>query len=308
MNTLEIQSMNKVQLASDLSISPIVHGLWRLRDWKLSKQELLKLTEQAIEVGITSFDHADIYGDYSCETLFGEALELKRDLRKNIQLVTKCGIKLLSEKYPERKVKIYDYSAEHILSSVNQSLLNLKTDYIDLLLLHRPSPFFNPEEVAEAFSILKKSGKVLRFGVSNFLPGQFNLLQACLDEKLVTNQIELSPFCLEHFQNGNLDFLQQEKIKPMAWSPLAGGELFSPKTEKGIRVQAALKEVSAETGNAPIDQIAYQWLLMHPAGIIPVVGSGKIDRIKSGVDAFGLTLSLEQWFKIYVAAQGCELP
>ena len=300
--------MNKVQLASDLSISPIVHGLWRLRDWKLSKQELLKLTEQAIEAGITSFDHADIYGDYSCEALFGEALELNKGLRKNIQLVTKCGIKLLSEKYPERKVKIYDYSAEHILFSVHQSLRNLKTDYIDILLLHRPSPFFEPEEVAKAFSELKSSGKVRHFGVSNFLPGQFDLLQSCLDEKLVTNQIELSPYCLEHFQNGNLDFLQRHKIRPMSWSPIAGGELFTPSTEKGKRVYAALKEVSAETGLAPLDQIAYQWLLMHPSGIIPVVGSGKIERIKSAVDAFDLTLSLEQWFKIYIAAQGCELP
>ncbi len=301
-------SMNKIQLAPDFSISPIVHGFWRLRDWNLNKQELLSLIEQTSELGISTFDHADIYGNYSCEAMFGEALELKKGLRKNMQLITKCGIKLVSDKFPQRKVKIYDYSAKHILFSVHQSLRNLKTDYIDILLLHRPSPFFEPEEVAKALTELKSSGKVRHFGVSNFLPGQFDLLQSCLDEKLVTNQIELSPYCLEHFQNGNLDFLQRHKIRPMSWSPIAGGELFTPSTEKGKRVYAALKEVSAETGLAPLDQIAYNWLLMHPSGIIPVVGSGKIERIKSAVTSFNLDLSLEQWFKIYIAAQGEELP
>lgn len=300
--------MQRIKLASDLFVSPIIHGHWRLRDWKLSKQELLKLVQQAIELGVTSFDHADIYGDYSCESLFGEALALHKGLRGDIQLITKCGIKLLSEKFPQREVKIYDYSADHIVSSVNQSLLNFRTDHIDLLLLHRPSPFFNPEEVSKAFSQLKNSGKVRYFGVSNFLPGQFNLLQSCLDEKLVVNQIEASPFCLEHFQNGNLDFLQQNKIRPLAWSPLAGGELFSPKSAQGQRVLKVLREVSAETGDAPIDQIAYQWLLMHPSGILPVVGSGRVDRLKSAVDALSLKLNLEQWFKIYIASQGMELP
>ena len=160
--------MNRIKLNNRLEISRIVHGYWRLRDWKLSKQELIELIQKSLELGVTTFDHADIYGDYSCEKLFGDALKLKRELRQQMELVTKCGIKLVSEKYPNRKVAIYDYSYEHIIQSVENSLRNFGTDYIDLLLLHRPSPFFNPEEVHQAFYDLKQSGKVLNFGVSNF--------------------------------------------------------------------------------------------------------------------------------------------
>src|SRR6056297_1586106 len=198
--------INKVQLSSELHLSRIVHGHWRLLDWNTDAQSLLNLTQQAIELGITSFDHADIYGDYGVESAFGKALSLKKALRKDIQIISKCGIKLLSEKYPDRKVKHYDYSAGHIIASVENSLKNLQTDYIDLLLLHRPAPFLDPAEVAEAFSKLHKSGKILHFGVSNFKPEQFEMLESYTDQPLVTNQVEISPVCLEHFENGNIDF------------------------------------------------------------------------------------------------------
>ncbi len=163
----------QIQLSPDLKLSRIIQGYWRLAAWKLSNQELLKLTEQSIELGVTSFDHADIYGDYSCESLFGESLSLKPSLRDKIQIISKCGIKPETDKFPERKLKTYDYSYEYILTSVENSLKNLKTDYLDLLLLHRPSPFFNPEEVAKAFADLKQRGQVLNFGVSNFNSQQF---------------------------------------------------------------------------------------------------------------------------------------
>ena len=297
----------KIQVTKDLKLSRIIHGLWRLADWKLSDQQLLKLTEQSIELGVTSFDHADIYGNYSCESLFGDALSLKPSLRDEIQIISKCGIKLESNKFPERKLKTYDYSYEHIVTSVENSLKNLKTNYLDVLLLHRPSPFFNPEEVAKAFSYLKRRGQVLNFGVSNFNSLQFDMLNSYTDEKLVTNQVEISPYCLEHFENGNLDFFLKERINPMAWSPLAGGRLLNPKSEKGQKIYKVLLEIADELELDEIDQVIYAWLLKHPVGIMPIVGTSKIERIKNAVDAISIEMSHEQWFRIYEAT-GAEMP
>lgn len=298
----------KISSAIFPNISKIVHGHWRLAEWKLSDQDLLKLTEQCIDLGITSFDHADIYGNYICESIFGKALAIKNNLRKDIQIITKCGIEILSNKAPNRKTPHYNYSYQHIVSSVEKSLSNFNTDYIDLLLLHRPSPFINPNEVAKAFSYLKEKGMVLEFGVSNFNPLQYEMLNSYLDEKLITNQVEISPLNLEHFENGNIDFFLKEKIKPMAWSPLAGGRLFSPKSEKDHRVINILKEVMDEMGEDSMDRVIYAWLLKHPSQIIPIVGSGKIERIQAAVEAQELEMSLEQWFKIYIASRGEALP
>jgi len=300
--------MNKIKLAGNLEISRIIHGHWRLLDWELSNNELLKLTEQCIDLGITTFDHADIYGNYSCEKLFGNALKLDKTIRNKIQIITKCGIKLVSKKFPNRQLKYYDYSFDYIVKSVKNSLENFGTDYIDILLLHRPSPFFNPEEVAKAFVYLKQSGKVLHFGVSNFTPQQFGPLQSFVAIPLVTNQVEISPYCLEHFDNGNIDYFLQHNIKPMAWSPLAGGNLLHPQDEKGKRIYKALSEVAETLNIKHIDQIVYSWLLKHPVSILPIIGTGKIERLQLAVKSLSLKMSLEQWFKIYTASIGKKVP
>ncbi len=299
---------NKLALNDNLSLSRIIHGYWRLRDWNLSDQELLKLIEQVLELGITSFDHADIYGNYTCEAYFGRALALKPSLRDQMELISKCGIRLNTDVNPELDVKIYDYSFNYIIQQAEASLKHLGTDRLDLLLLHRPAPFFNPEEVAKAFDKLKQSGKVLNFGVSNFTPMQFDNLQSHLDMPLATNQVEISVSCLEHFENENMEFLQKHKIKPMAWSPLAGGGLFKPQSDKEHRLHSVLKEIAAALNVESIDQVMYAWLLKHPAGIMPIVGSQHINRIKSAVDALEVEMSLEQWYKIYIASKGDELP
>ena len=300
--------MNRINLTNDLGLSRIVHGQMRINDWKMSGHELLRLMEELIDLGVTTFDHADIYGNYSCEARLGEVLSLKKNLRERIEIITKCGIKLKSDKYPDRKIKYYDYGYEHIVTSVNNSLTNIGTDHIDLLLLHRPAPFFDPEAVAKAFSILKKEGKVLHFGVSNFTPGQFEMLNSFTEERLVTNQVEISPYCLEHFENGNFDFFLKEKIKPMAWSPLAGGRFLNPRDEKGSRIMQALTEVAEELNVPMIDKVIYAWLLKHPASIIPVVGSGKTERIKYAVEALNVDMTLEQWYRIFIASKGKDLP
>lgn len=300
--------VNKINLSNDFRISRIVHGQMRLAHWKLTTQEVLKLIEEVIDLGVTTFDHADIYGKYSCEAIFGDALSLNKGVRNKIELITKCGIKLVSDKFPGQKIKYYDYSYDHIIDSVDNSLRNLRTDHIDLLLLHRPAPFFDPEGVAKAFSILKREGKVLHVGVSNFTRGQFEMMNSYTNGMLVTNQVEISPYCLEYFENGNMDFFLKEKIKPMAWSPLAGGKLLNPVDEKGHRILQALVEVAEELNISPVDKIIYSWLLKHPASIIPVTGSGNIEHIKYAVDGINIDMTLEQWYKIYIASIGKGLP
>ena len=293
--------MEKVKLKSGLKVSPIIHGHWRLKDWNYSEKELTDLIFEVINLGITTFDHADIYGDYECESIFGKVLS-NNSIRDKIQIISKCGIKLISEKFPKREIKHYDYSPNHLTDSVDNSLRNLNTDYLDLLLLHRPSPLIDHEKVADTFIKLRDEGKVLHFGVSNFLPHQFKALQSFLPFELTTNQVEISPYCLEHFDNGNVDFFQQEKIKPMAWSPLAQGVLMLPQDEKSIRIFKVLEEISS-LHDCRIDEVVYAWLFNHPVGILPIVGSGKLERIESAVNALSTKLTDEQWFKIYVASK-----
>ncbi|MFC7373355.1 aldo/keto reductase family oxidoreductase [Fictibacillus iocasae] len=290
--------MEKITLAKDLEFSRIVHGHWRLGEWNLSDQELLALVEQCIEWGITTFDHADIYGGYTCEEIFGKALALKPELREKIQIVSKCGIKLISGNRPEHSIKSYDTSKQHIITSAERSLKNMNTDYLDLLLIHRPDPFMNPEETAEAFNLLKKQGKVRHFGVSNFSPSQYNMLQSYCDVELVTNQIELSVLHTDSFFNGAMDHCLEKRIAPMAWSPLAGGRLFSGSDEQSIAVKKTMEKVGAEIGAESLDETAYAWLLAHPGRIMPIVGSGKKERIASAVKATELNMNTEQWFDI----------
>ena len=176
--------------------SRVVLGLWRLNEWQLTPNQRLALLEQCQELGITSIDHADIYGDYQCEQLFGEALAIAPGLRQRIEIVSKCGIMLVSEKRPQHRLKYYDTGRDHIIASVERSLSSLRTDYLDCLLIHRPDPLMQADEIAEAFRLLQQSGKVRHFGVSNFTPAQFDLLASRFP--LVTNQLELSEIGRAH--------------------------------------------------------------------------------------------------------------
>ncbi|RBO98388.1 aldo/keto reductase family oxidoreductase [Rossellomorea aquimaris] len=300
--------MQRIQMTEDLSFSRIIHGLWRLADWNQSKEDTLSLIQHNIENGITTFDHADIYGSYTCEALFGEALNLQPSLREKMEIVTKCGIVLPSDNRPDHKTHHYNTSQKHILTSVENSLRNLKTDYIDLLLIHRPDPFMNGEEVAEAFTQLKEEGKVRHFGVSNFKDHQWNMLQSYLPFPLITNQIELSAYNLENFEDGTLNLCQEKRVAPMAWSPLAGGAIFRGEDEKAVRLQHTLKKVQEETGAKGIDEVLYAWLLNHPANIMPIVGSGKKERIQHAIDSLSITLNHDQWFEILQTSMGHDVP
>jgi predicted oxidoreductase len=288
--------------------SRLALGLWRLADWGLRDAELLDLIQASLDLGITTFDHADIYGDYTCEELFGRALLAQPSLRENMQLVTKCGIKLVSPQRPGHGIKHYDTSRAHIIASAENSLRMLNTDRLDLLLIHRPDPIMDAGEVAGAFSVLREAGKVLHFGVSNFTPSQFDLLASQLDFPLVTNQVELSVMNMAVLHDGTIDQCQRLGISPMAWSPLAGGGLFRSDTAQAQRLRHALITVGEQLGGAVMDQVALAWILRHPATIVPVLGTGKIDRVQSAARAESLELTREQWFLIWSASTGAPVP
>lgn len=299
--------MEYINVTENLKLSRIAHGHWRMLDWKLTKKEVSNLIQACLDLGITTVDHADIYGNYDCEKYFGDVLSLKPSLRKELQIITKCGIKLISQNRPKHKIKHYDTSKEHIINSVENSLKNLQTDYIDILLIHRPSPLMNPQEIADAFNTLKKQGKVLNFGVSNFKPSQFSMLNSYLDFPLVTNQIEISPMCLEHFELGTIEQCQEYRIPPMAWSPLSGGKFFTCQQKRTTRICQTLEKLKEELNFDTIEQVIYSWLLTHPAKIVPIVGSGNINRIKHAVEALKTPLSAQQWFEIWQSSIGKDV-
>ena len=299
--------MLNTQKKNALHLSPVVAGMWRLVEWELTVAQRLELIERCIALGVTSFDHADIYGDYQCEALFGEAIRLAPALRQQMQLVSKCGIRLISSNRPQHLIKRYDTSYQHIVSSAENSLQQLNTDYLDCLLIHRPDPLMDAEEVARALGDLIQAGKILSAGVSNFLPHQVELLQSRCDFALVANQIEISVLQTQSLFDGSLDYCQQKKMLPMAWSPLSGGRLFNGESQQSIRVIGVLSQI-ADDIECTADQVALAWLMRHPAGIKPIVGSGNLDRIRTALEATRVTLQDEQWYAILQASQGRAVP
>ncbi|MFD2586436.1 aldo/keto reductase family oxidoreductase [Croceitalea marina] len=294
-------------MLSKENISPFIIGTMRLGKWgsNLSTKEYERFIEGCLDLGLIDFDHADIYGHYTTETEFGTVLKDRSDLRKKMRITTKCGIKLTSENRPQHNIKSYDLSAKHIRDSVEISLKELSTDYLDVLLLHRPDYLFDPNEIAEVFSDLKKEGKVLSFGVSNFSPSQFDLLNAYTP--LITNQVQISLLHRNSFEDGTLDQCQKLGIIPCAWSPLGGGELFKETTDKSIlRIQKTLKKLSKKY-NLTEDQLLYVWLRKHPAGIIPVLGTSKLERIITAQKSLNTSLSHEEWYMLWESALGREV-
>lgn len=288
--------------------SELVQGYWRLGEWGMTPQQRLTFLKQHLELGITTVDHADIYGNYQCETLFGEALALEPSLREQMQIVTKCDINLCGDKTPQRKINHYDTSSAHIYQSVNNSLERLGVSEIDVLLIHRPDALMEADEVAEAFSELHKVGKVKHFGVSNFSPRQFELLQSRLGKPLVTNQVEINPLNFEVAHDGTLDQLQMNRTRPMAWSCLAGGSLFSGDTEQAKRVREELEAIRVEIGAQSIDQVIFAWVRRLPSKPLPIIGSGKIERVQAAIAALEFELTREQWYRVWVASKGHGVP
>jgi len=288
---------------SSLELSPIVAGMWRLDKWNFSVKQRQKFINNCVDLGVTSFDHADIYGDYQCEALFGQAIKGQTELRQKIQIVSKCGIRLISNNRPNHRIKRYDSSYQHIIDSVDNSLRLLATDYLDCLLIHRPDPLMDATEVGRAFNDLRSAGKILSAGVSNFLPHQRRLLQSGCDFELSTNQIEISVLQTNSLFDGSLDDCQQNNIVPMAWSPLASGELFSPANTTARSLSMLLGTIAKEY-SCTIDQVALAWLFRHPSNIKPVVGTGNLTRMQRAIEARKIAISDQQWFEILQVSRG----
>ena len=285
--------------------SRLILGLWRITQWGMSPEQVAGLVSACLDLGIDTFDLADIYGDYRCETMFGVALQAYPQLKSRIKLIGKCGIALVSTARPAHRVKHYNTGREHIVAAVENSLRSLGVEKLDLLLIHRPDPLMNADEVAEAFDLLKRAGKVEGFGVSNFLPHQFDLLQSRMHEPLRTNQVEVSLMHTDSLFDGTLDQCQRLRVSPQAWSPLAGGELVRPR--EATNLNRALERMGHEWGVTP-EQLAIAWLLHHPSGISPILGSGKLPRIRELVDAQHIVLDRQTWFELLEAAVGREVP
>jgi predicted oxidoreductase len=284
--------------------SRLVMGYWRLMEWNMPARQLASFIEEHVDLGITTADHADIYGGYQCEAAFGEAMRLAPHLRQKMEIVTKCGIATTAN--PDHALGHYITDKSHIISQTEKSLQNLATDYLDLLLIHRPDPLMDADEVAEAFTSLHQSGKVRHFGVSNFTPAQFALLQSRLPFSLATNQVEISPVHQPTILDGTLDQCQQLRIHPMAWSCLGGGSLFNDEAFQPLRdeLQAVANEIGAET----IEQVVYAWVMRLPSKPLPIIGSGKIERVRSAIHSLNLDMSRQQWFRIRKAALGYDVP
>jgi len=289
---------------SRLELSPIVAGLWRLTEWRLDVAGRVRWIEQAMELGISSFDHADIYGDYRTEALFGEALKAAPGLRRRMQLVSKCGIRLRSADRPYR-LNHYDTSAPYVRAQVERSLVNLHTEQLDLVLIHRPDYLMDAAALAETFRTLTAEGKVLHWGVSNHSASQFALLHQ--HHPLQTNQLELSPLALQALDDGTLDQAQQLGLRPMIWSPLGGGRLFNGDDPKAMRLRQAMQPI-AERHGISLATLAYAWILRHPCRPHPITGSGRIDGLREAVAALDIKLDGEDWYAIWTASQGHPVP
>jgi predicted oxidoreductase len=288
-----------ISLTSDLIAGTMN---WGILGRNFNTAEMQALIETHLSQNITTFDHADIYGGYTTESNFGKAWKTMSVARENMQFITKCGIKLVCDER-DYGIKHYDYSKEYIIWSVENSLKNLQTEYIDTLLLHRPSPLMQTEVIAEAISELKNSGKILDFGLSNFTPSQTDYIRK--NSPVACNQIQFSATHIDPMLNGELDYMQLHQIQPMAWNPL--GAFYKEVTPQTNRLQGLLQKLSVKY-DVSDDLILLAWIIKHPAKIQPVVGTTQVNRIKNLEKLNGFELELEDWFAIWSESIGTKIP
>ena len=284
--------------------NPII-GCMRWGVWgeNFSTAQYDTIINQCLEIGLTQFDHADIYGHYTTEADFGNALKNNPGLRGKMQLITKTGIQMLTPNRPQHAIKSYNTSAKHIKESVETSLKNLHTDYIDTLLIHRPDILLNPIEVADCIATLKKEGKIKSFGVSNFTTSQVELLSK--HTSIEHHQVEISITNLNAFNDGTLDQCQLKNISAQAWSPWGNG-LFTDKTEKNIRILSTAEKLAAQYETS-VNEILLAFLYAHPANIVPVIGTTQFERIKKAKAAMQINLAREDFYKLWCASTGAEV-
>ena len=294
--------MEKIYLSdSGPKVSPAVYGFYRWGNGDLSQNKMETTVNLCLELGINTFDHADIYGDYECEELFGQVIKNKSVKRDELVLFTKCGINLPHPSRPDIRVKHYDTSRKHILKSLENSLRNLRTDYIDIFLLNQLDPLSNLEETALTLHKLRETGKVKNIGVVNFSVFQHQLLSSYLRIPIVTNHIELNLLNTTAFDNGQIDYLKQKYMRPLATAPLAEGKIANSIEKRPLLIRRKLEELSPKY-SANIESIAVAWIVK--LGALPLVGTTDEQRIRNIVSAFDIDLDRQDWYELYEASRG----
>jgi predicted oxidoreductase len=294
--------MEKIYLSdSGPKVSPAVYGFWRWEDTSASGAAVMeKIINLCLELGINTFDHADVYGGYQCEELFGNAIKQRSFKREEIVLFTKCGVNLPHANRPDIRVKHFDTSAAHIQKSVDNSLKKLRTDYIDIFLLDHLDPLSNLEETALALERLRTTGKIRNIGVANFSVFQHQLLASYLRAPIVTNHIELNLLNTTALDNGQIDYIKQRYMRPLAAAPLAGGRIENGTDELAIRVHYKLEEIGKKYGGN-VESIAVAWLIK--LGALPLIGTLNEQRIRNIVNAFKINLDQQDWYELYNATR-----
>ena len=303
--------MNRITLPNGRSLSQMAYGVWRLSEAADSGVNAnLARIDACLSQGITTFDHADIYGDYRCEALFGEAIQARPALRGQIEIVTKTDIMLRSQQWPTTRVKHYDTTPGHVTASVERSLQRIGVEVIDLLLIHRPDPLCDATALGRCLDGLIDSGKVRGVGVSNFMPWDVDLLQSRMKHRLQTNQIELSLLHTSPLTNGQIAHAQQHQMPVMAWSPLGGGRLLTQAAQAGTAAArlAPRLQALAQASGTDSTAVAMAWLMHHPVGVLPVMGSNQLERINAFQQALRVPMDRQTWFELYELAKGQEVP
>ena len=303
--------MQRLRLSpSAPEFSRLCFGTWRLRDDAdaATPQGLLTLMKAALDLGITTIDTAEIYGLYRVEELIGQALVLDAGVKSRVELVSKAGIYVPCEFHPDRQTAFYNTSAERLVKSVEKSLRFLGVETLDLFLVHRPDWLTRHGDTAAGLNRLLKDGKIRAAGVSNFTPSQFSALSAFVEQPLVTNQVQFSPFCLDPVFDGTFDQCQERGLRPMAWSPTGGGRLFQADDESGVRVRAVMERLSPKYGGAGADALCYAWILAHGSAPLVVTGTNKPERLRSLAAGENIVLEREDWYAITEAGRGRRIP
>lgn len=291
--------MDRVCLGDKLTVAPVAIGMMNLMQWGLDAKKLSERIKEYLELGLSTYDFADIYGGGDCETLFGEMLQMEPSLRNKMEIITKGGIVYDKLRRPYFVSESYNLSKDYLVSACEASLKRLGVDYVDLYLVHRPCPLMDPLEVAEAMEKLKREGKVKNFGLSNFLPEQIAALEAYTDIPIVTNQVKMSVKCMDFLADGTQEDALQRKMPLMAYSPACGGELYREGlSREDLGIVEVLEEIKAELGAETIDEVLYAWLYRLPVKVIPVTGTGKKERVLRAVKALEYQMSREQWYDI----------
>lgn len=284
--------------------NPIVGCMrWGIWGENFNTKQYETIIQQCLNIGLDTFDHADIYGHYTTESDFGAALKENSSLRTQIKIITKCGINMLTPNRPIHEIKSYNTSAAHIRNSVEQSLKNFNTDYIDTLLIHRPDLLMNPVEIAEVINELKEQGKLRTFGVSNFTTSQVSLLKKYIN--IDHHQVEISLTNIDSFNNGVLDQCIMENIEAQSWSPMGNG-IFTDKSEQNLRILFTAEELATKY-NVSVNEILLAFLYIHPAGIVPVIGTTKFERIEQAKNSMQIELTREDFYKLLAASTGHEV-